>query len=65
MEPLEGADGIVVVTECKQEFRNPNFEVMKQLLAAACDLRWQKHLRSKAKWSHLGSLTMALVVGEV
>jgi UDPglucose 6-dehydrogenase len=29
---LEGADGMVIVTEW-QEFRNPNFEVMKQLLA--------------------------------
>jgi len=29
---LEGADGMVIVTEW-QEFRNPNFSVMKQLLA--------------------------------
>ncbi len=29
---LEGADGLVIVTEW-QEFRNPDFEVMRRLLA--------------------------------
>jgi UDPglucose 6-dehydrogenase len=47
---LEGADGMVIVTEW-QEFRNPNFDVMKQLLAGHVifdgrNLYDQRHMES-------------------
>ena len=43
---LEGADGLAIVTEW-QEFRNPDFEVMRRLLREHGDLRRPQSLRAE------------------
>ena len=49
---LEGADGLAIVTEW-QEFRNPDFEVMRRLLRKPVDLRRPQSVRAEnaqGKW---------------
>ena len=50
---LEGADGLVIVTEW-QEFRNPDFEVMRRLLDGAGHLRRPQPLRPARRWTGYG-----------
>ena len=52
---LEGADGLVIVTEW-QEFRNPDFEVMRRLLAGRSSSTAATST-SRDRWRGSGSRT--------
>ena len=54
---LEGADGLAIVTEW-QEFRNPDFEVMRRPAARAGDLRRPQSLRRET--AHQSGLHLLL-----